>query len=224
MRPRAPARRRPARPGGVGANVGAALLLGHAHPAGAPSLSPTGAAPARTRGRRAAEPSGAASVRVVAQGRRRRIRHRHGTAVAGLDLAPDDEPDRAAQRAPRPGRARPRLRGQAVRDGGAQQGVVCGVVVDLVGPLPGRPVGAQPRRVAVGVLGPALRGGRSGGPAQCGAPGRRRLGTGRPSTSRPTGRDDVSDGVRCPGTSIPCLRGGGTWCGRIRMRRATRRW
>ena len=75
-------------------------FLGRAHPAECPGPSPPrGAARAGMSARRAA------GARPPSSGwwrsRRRRIGHRHRTAVTGLDLAPDDEPDRARRRCAR---------------------------------------------------------------------------------------------------------------------------
>ena len=133
-------------------------------PQSAPSFSATGSSAGRYE-REASRGSQTAASSGWWRSRRRRIGHRHRTAVTGLDLAPDDEPDRAAQVRPVPGG---RVHGSAVRPfatavprrewyaGGSRPH-----------PRARRSVGGSAAAaVAVGVVGPALRGGRSGDTAQ----------------------------------------------------------
>ena len=132
------------RAGRVGPDVGAALLLRHAHAGEQPGL----------RGRRPQPGSyDVASQprlplrrqrRVGAQRRHRGVRHRHRAAVAGLDLRPDQEARPRGAHAP-PAPARP---GRAVQPGADRDVRAAGARTD----------GSRPRR----------RGGRSG--RGCAAP------------------------------------------------------
>ena len=147
----------------VGADVGAALLLGHPHPGEGAELL-VGVAYARVVGPRREQGRPLLGEGIVcAQRRHRGVRHRDRAAVAGLGLRPGEE----SRRAPDMGVwavALPRRGLEAVTDRPLHQPVPRRVELDLVDavavPVVGREFGVVPVReqsVLAGLLGPGLR-------------------------------------------------------------------
>ena len=142
--------------GGVGADVGAALLLGHPHARDRAALvGQRAAGRSRRSARRAAGTQRCAEGRVGRERRRRGIRHGDRAEVTLLVLGPRDEAGGAAHVGAVPVGLGPRLGGEAGADGDLHEGVPRGVELDLVEPLTGGGVGAQHGLVAVRLHGPA---------------------------------------------------------------------
>ena len=148
--------------GDVGADVGAALLLGHAHAAQrAALLAHRPEAGVVRRGGQQRRPLLGQRV-VDAERRDRGVGHRDRAAVAGLGVRPGQEPGRAAQ--VRVGIAvglpLPRRRGQPVADRALHQPVPGRVELDLVDPVA---VAVVRRQLGVVLVGePALLAGLGG--------------------------------------------------------------
>ena len=147
--------------GQVGAQVGAALLLGHAHAGEQTGLAVGGAEPEVVRARGQARRPLLRDRVVDPQGRHDGVRHGDGAHVALLGLSPGEEAGRALQVRDGAGR-RPRLGGQAEADALGHQPVPGRVELDLVDAVAEAVGGAQDRLVLVGQV-PVLAGlGRTG--------------------------------------------------------------
>ncbi len=135
--------------GGVGAHVGAALLLGHRHPAQRARLVRRGDEPLAVVGER--QEAGlplAGQLRLLANRGNHGVGHRDRAAHPGLDLRQEDELRRPGHVGARP-RVAPRRRVQPLRDPQPQQLVPGRVELDLVDPVAEAVVSAQLRRVLV---------------------------------------------------------------------------
>ena len=126
--------------GRVRADIGAALPLGHRHPAER--------ALAVDRGRESRLPLGGQLGRRRPQSRNRRVRHRDGAAVPGLDLGHEHE-QRGARDMSALALLRPRERVEAMREREAHELVPRRMKLDRVDPLAVAVVGAELRRVLV---------------------------------------------------------------------------
>lgn len=137
--------------GGVRADVGAALLLGHAHAGDQAALARGLGQPELVGGRGEPGLEAGGELRRPAQGRHDRVGHRRRAAVAHLDLGPPEVAHRPPDVGVRiaVGRGPPRDAGQAVLDRGAHQLVPGRVELHLVDPVAVAVVGAQPGRVLV---------------------------------------------------------------------------
>ncbi len=135
--------------GGVGADVGAALLLGHPHP-GEGACLPVGRGVGRVvgGGEEARLPLGG-QLRLGSQRRDHRIGHRDRAADPGLGLRHAHEGGAAGDVGARP-RVLPRRAVQFVSDRDPQQLVPGGVELGDVDPVAETVVGAQLRAVLVG--------------------------------------------------------------------------
>ena len=136
----------------AGAHVRAALLLGHRHAAQRAALVVGQRQPRLPLGR---------ELRVDAQRRDRRVRHRHRAHHAGVGLRPQQLERRARDVRAGP-RLAPRQRVDLALDRAAQQPVPARVVVDAVDAVPVAVVRLQPRLVALGAAAVLLRLGRAG--------------------------------------------------------------
>ena len=163
-RTRAPIPRHGHRAGGVGADVGAALLLGHRHAGDQAALASGRPQPRVVGGGRQQRLEPLRQRGRVPQGGNDRVRHRDRAAVPRLGAAPQVElrgPGHVRTRAGVP----PRRGVHPGADGHVHQLVPGRVELDLVDAVAEPVVGAQHGRVLVGQPAPVLRLGGAGAAA-----------------------------------------------------------